>query len=1395
MSKKTNVNESDFDWTNDIPDNPVSWVEPKITLSNVEKDEEGWPIHEGNGDGEIWIDFERFSNDEKMEIILGIESYLGSQLQIQQGGVRDDRGVRMMECTSNMMKGLLLHCGHEDNHFFATENHVCCMDQNYNEFMEYERNQRPNEGVPERPVVDGGLFLEKGVTLKNNLTEGFYYKGVNPTVDLIVIRGDKVLLIQRGDDAEAEPGKWALPGGFHDTNAKEGEEWKEDKESSLDAAKREVKEETGLDVDSIKGLNFVMVGVYEGGGRDPRDKEDAWTRSTVYMVHIPEDEGEDVKGMDDAQRAEWVPIDKVLQHKLAFDHHKIIEKALTMNESDAFNDLGLLTESNDFEWADIEPTRSDRMNFNKSRFKSHVEYGNDVNLGDRFLATGSPNIWEITMKLPSRHGGDGVRGFVNQGESFHIVTKNEAGKLKHFYWKPTKNPNQVKGTFPHTYRPWKKIVGTIDESNDFKWIEDVPNTTLGELFDNGELSVGDRVHVMGSTKQAEREKSEISISAVFTIDYVGNEFKGITVLTDDDTKRVLDVNIGDDHSDNFSLIDMDRNLMVVKHEKSIDESNDFGWAEDVPKIPLPNVGDKFMWNRGLTLIVITNVEHDGDYMDTVIEFTSVSDNFRDAYEYKNWIEDYEDGVIKPILKENLDWIKDIEFEVTDDYIKSLMSNCKDIQITNYNLNNKSPYLRRGKMNVFYYSMCPYWWELLKDIPNDEDGRGKGEWFKDDDNGKRKVAVIMPDRNGVSINNLRDMDIDDFSAITYDLKGISKYFNGKRGELWILLDDNGDIRYDLIPEHLVDEVRKGFEGVERLTTLEESFDWTEDIPEELDQKLYELIANVIDDEVSQGPYYDQYIQSDSFRKLDTILSKYNIDTGDMSGFFTFGKPTDKNGEYITNYQLYDLKQDLVDAQFMLSDNDAREMLGESDLEWVAETKKYPYVGMKFRYEGKGILYTVTEVTDTLVTIKWIKPKYGGVEQRTTDLSQVEGLIRDKTWVPVINESNDFEWMEDVKPSWLRIGQKFTNINSLKQSRKYEPYDKVQVGTSTFEIYDINDKHGEPHLRFTHNDVMNKRDWERRKGEEIGKNYGGTKFTQAKHNIDTGWWIPLTDCEFIESSHPNLVGKTKPDGSPYGHIYCLPNTSFEHMSNLHESNDFEWTEEVPASDSHRYFDINVCYHYSYDENTGEDECTEGGSYFVKIPVDVVPDIWNFDIDYMAGPGDEGEEVIKWAMDNNFIEFPHLDYFEYVLEISKTVYCKSWGNWNDGDEILCGRNVNESTDFDWAIDDIPPFYTLEWKEHPLAIVGREVWGNLTQQGLTPPENSKFHNLKQARKKFPNGKWVSIVTGPNWVTSAFDDDDLLDGDRLGDNFEVFSSNMEEPEIMTMAGINSYMKLLELES
>jgi len=71
-------------------------------------------------------------------------------------------------------------------------------------------------------------------------------------VDVVLENKGKVLLVQRA--LEPFAGKWALPGGF----VEEGETVEQ-------AAVREVKEETGLDIE-LEGL----LGVYSDPGRDPR---------------------------------------------------------------------------------------------------------------------------------------------------------------------------------------------------------------------------------------------------------------------------------------------------------------------------------------------------------------------------------------------------------------------------------------------------------------------------------------------------------------------------------------------------------------------------------------------------------------------------------------------------------------------------------------------------------------------------------------------------------------------------------------------------------------------------------------------------------------------------------------------------------------------------------------------------------------------------------------------------------------------------------------------------------------------------------------------------------------------------------------------------------------------
>lgn len=157
------------------------------------------------------------------------------------------------------------------------------------------------------------LFIEK-----------LYYKGINPTSDTIVIRNNKnikeVLLIKRSDTAAAEPGKWSIPGGFVDTTSKRDEVWISGFETPLEAAKREVLEETGLDLSSIDDNYFKLLGVYDDINRDPRNTKDSWIESNTFVVEIPYEISNNVKGMDDAQDAKWFNIDELFDIDFAFDH-------------------------------------------------------------------------------------------------------------------------------------------------------------------------------------------------------------------------------------------------------------------------------------------------------------------------------------------------------------------------------------------------------------------------------------------------------------------------------------------------------------------------------------------------------------------------------------------------------------------------------------------------------------------------------------------------------------------------------------------------------------------------------------------------------------------------------------------------------------------------------------------------------------------------------------------------------------------------------------------------------------------------------------------------------------------------------------------------------------------
>jgi 8-oxo-dGTP diphosphatase len=133
------------------------------------------------------------------------------------------------------------------------------------------------------------------------------YKNPKPTVDLIIELADapgSFVLIERAN----EPHGFALPGGFVD----EGE-W------VADAAAREAKEETGLDVDIVE-----LFHVYSNPARDKR-------MHTVSTVFIASAHGKPVGG-DDAKRAVAVTPD-ALPGPLVFDHATIVSDYVTYKKT------------------------------------------------------------------------------------------------------------------------------------------------------------------------------------------------------------------------------------------------------------------------------------------------------------------------------------------------------------------------------------------------------------------------------------------------------------------------------------------------------------------------------------------------------------------------------------------------------------------------------------------------------------------------------------------------------------------------------------------------------------------------------------------------------------------------------------------------------------------------------------------------------------------------------------------------------------------------------------------------------------------------------------------------------------------------------------------------------
>lgn len=128
-----------------------------------------------------------------------------------------------------------------------------------------------------------------------------------PAVGVVCLRGDAVLLIRRGTPPRR--GEWSLPGGRIEPG-----------ERAMDAALRELREETGIEAE-ITGLIDVVDGVFPEAGRHYVliDYAARWMS------------GEPVAG-DDAMEARFVALNQVEALVIWPETHRIISMAVASRD-------------------------------------------------------------------------------------------------------------------------------------------------------------------------------------------------------------------------------------------------------------------------------------------------------------------------------------------------------------------------------------------------------------------------------------------------------------------------------------------------------------------------------------------------------------------------------------------------------------------------------------------------------------------------------------------------------------------------------------------------------------------------------------------------------------------------------------------------------------------------------------------------------------------------------------------------------------------------------------------------------------------------------------------------------------------------------------------------------
>lgn len=163
--------------------------------------------------------------------------------------------------------------------------------------------------------------------------------GENPAVDLVMFRQRspeapiEICVVRRGTgpNVPACPGMRSNPGGFVNSLTGRGEPFVA-AETPLQAALRELQEETGLERDDLASM-VKQTGYYDSVERDPRSSAESYVSSTAFSVFLTGEWGSDTRpgldeeGLVEVSDVEWIPLDALFDETLAFDHGRVIEDA------------------------------------------------------------------------------------------------------------------------------------------------------------------------------------------------------------------------------------------------------------------------------------------------------------------------------------------------------------------------------------------------------------------------------------------------------------------------------------------------------------------------------------------------------------------------------------------------------------------------------------------------------------------------------------------------------------------------------------------------------------------------------------------------------------------------------------------------------------------------------------------------------------------------------------------------------------------------------------------------------------------------------------------------------------------------------------------------------------